>query len=463
MKVKFGTDGIRGVANRSITPEMCFAIGAAAGRIVLDSRANSVVAIGRDTRVSGPMLSFALASGFSAAGCSVHDFGVLPTGTVSHYVRHGEYALGAVVSASHNPAPDNGVKLFGESGAKASDGFEAEVERLALAGFGDDVRATGERLGAIAYDSKDLPSKPKSIYLDYLKKFEGCGRGLKIAVDYSNGSATAFASEFEKIVKANFERIGDKPDGLNINLGCGATKPVALQETVKSRKCDLGIAFDGDADRAIFCDREGRLINGDRMMSVWVTARHMQTKPMDHLVGTVMSNRGFEQFLSERNVQFHRAKVGDKNVSLTMDVVGAQIGGEQSGHIIIPQNGPTGDGLLTALEFMNALQEAHLSPHTVVDLFENHPQIMINVEVGDKEAVMSDGEVAEAVSQSEEAIGDGRISLRASGTQQMVRVMIEAPDRDLAEREVQRIATLILDRHEGRIHEVVDLTDGLGD
>lgn len=463
MVVKFGTDGIRGIANKSITPEMCFAIGTAAGRIVLDSNSDAVVAIGRDTRLSGPMLSMALASGFSAAGCSVHDFGVLPTGTISHYVRNGEYALGAVVSASHNPAPDNGVKLFGDEGAKVSDNFEREVERLVLSGFSDEDRAAGESLGSILYDCRDLPTKPRSIYLDYLGKFEGCGRGMKIAVDYANGSATALASDFEKIVKGSYERIGSQPDGLNINRGCGATKPLALQETVKSNKCDLGIAFDGDADRAIFCDREGRLINGDRMMAVWVAARHMQTQPMENLVGTVMSNRGFEKFLVERNVQFHRAKVGDKNVSLTMNTVGAQIGGEQSGHIIIPQNGPTGDGLLTALEFLNALQEAHLSPDLVVDMFDNHPQIMINVEVLDKEEVLSDEAIASAVADSEARIDDGRISLRASGTQQMVRVMIEAPDRHQAEQEVQHIADLILSRHEGKIHEVVDLTDGLGD
>lgn len=463
MKVKFGTDGIRGLANRSFTPEMCFAIGAAAGRVVAGSIANPVIAIGRDTRLSGPMLAQSLASGFSAAGCRVHDFGVLPTGTVSHYVRHGEYCLGAVVSASHNPAQDNGVKLFGDDGSKASDSLEREVERLVEAGLGESERPAGDRVGEILYDSKSLPREPRSIYMDRLRRFEGAGRGLKIAVDYANGAATAFAEDFEKIAKAHFERIGDKPDGTNINLGCGATKPIAMQETVKSRKCDLGIAFDGDADRAIFCDSQGRLINGDRMMSVWVAARHMQTMLMDNLVGTVMSNTGFEKFLNERNVQFHRAKVGDKNVSLTMNVVGAQIGGEQSGHIIIPDNGPTGDGLFTALEFLMALQEGHVSPHAVVDLFDNFPQIMINVEVADKEAVLADEKVLELVEQTKQTAGDGRVSLRASGTQQMVRVMVESPDRKAATGLSQALADMIVARHKGRIYEVVDLTEGLGE
>ncbi|MCC7433808.1 MAG: phosphoglucosamine mutase [Methanoregulaceae archaeon] len=451
----FGTDGIRGVANVKLTPELAFRLGQGAGRTLENKR----VVIGRDTRRSGPMLGAALAAGFCSVGVDVVALGVVPTPTVAQVARRCGYGLGAVISASHNPAPDNGIKLIGPDGGKVPDAQELEIERLMDDTFED--RPEGAAIGLLTSDRADVAH-----YFDFLLNLvpEGLS-GMKIAVDASNGAAYELAPLVLEKLGAEIVVVAAEPDGNNINLECGATHPQRVQELTKSGGCHIGVAFDGDADRAVFSDEQGRLINGDRTIAIWSAYRQSRGE-LDPatVVGTVMSNGGFGAWLESRGITLERAPVGDKYVSERIRATGARIGGEQSGHIIFPALGPTGDGLATALELFRTIALSGRTASSWYDEFENWPQVLINVTVRERDGWDAQPNVARALQEAAERLGQrGRVNVRPSGTQPMIRVMVEADGYDLRD----EVAGLVLSAMEtdldAKVYSRVDLTHALGD
>ena len=446
----FGTDGVRGVANTKLTPELAFQLGLGAGRWLQMTDLPKRVVTGRDTRISGTMLDAALSAGFASAGVSVVQLGVVPTPTVSYIVRTQGFGLGAVVSASHNPAPDNGIKFFAASGSKMPDAVEAEVERLMVL---EAERPTGGAVGSISQDESLVEA-----YVEFLKSLvpEGLG-GLKVAVDAAHGAGYKLGPRVLRELGAEVSLVGASPDGININADGGATKPETIQKFTVESRAEIGVAFDGDADRCIFSDGEGRLINGDRTIGMW--AIH---EGCDVVVGTVMSNGGFEVFLTSRGIRLERAPVGDKYVAQRITDTAARIGGEQSGHIIFPHLGPTGDGLVTMLETLRVIRESGRSAAQFFDDYLPWPQIMVNVGVASKDGL--DELLAEPLAIAESELrGHGRINVRPSGTQPMIRVMVEADDYGLRDGIADRIVQLLLDKMGGHVHGRVDLTYALGD
>lgn len=453
----FGTDGVRGVANKSLTPELAFQIGQAAGVLLVEEGTPRVV-VARDTRRSGPMLGAALAAGFCSAGIDVDAIGVAPTAAISYLVRTQGYGMGVVISASHNPALDNGIKLFASDGRKLAEAKEHWIE---------------DRLG------KDLENRPVGTSVGRLRQPKGrlehyeqwlmglCPRldGMRLCVDAAHGAGYRVGVDILTRLGADVVALGVEPDGDNINMRCGATHPAHIQQATVASGATLGIAYDGDADRAVFSDGRGRLINGDRTMAIW--ARHEQLQgrldpPV--AVGTVMSNGGFERFLSEQGIRLERAPVGDKYVAQRIAETGARIGGEQSGHIIFPHLGPTGDGLATALELIRVLVESGKSAADWYDQFENWPQVLINLEVERKQGWEENPRIAEAIAAAEARLADhGRVNVRASGTQPILRLMVEA-DRESERDEVaELLQSILLAELGGGVYSRVDLTHALGD
>ncbi|MBI1755660.1 MAG: phosphoglucosamine mutase [Fimbriimonas ginsengisoli] len=455
----FGTDGVRGVANETITPELALSLGMAAGRWMREQGLTRRAVIGRDTRRSGPMLGAALASGLCSAGIEVATLGVVPTPTVSFAARTGEFGLGVVISASHNPAPDNGIKFLGHDGRKLSD--EAELLIEALLGAVPADRFSGADVGYLHPDTELIEA-----YMAFLLGIvpEGLA-GLKVAVDAAHGAAHELAPRVLRALGAIVSPIGVTPDGMNINAEGGATKPHVIQQSTVASGSDVGVAFDGDADRAVFSDETGRLINGDRTMGVWAT--HRQRDGGLHpptVVGTVMSNGGFEEYLRSNGIGLERTPVGDKYVSQKLDETGAQIGGEQSGHIVFPHHGPTGDGLVTMLEFLGVLRQAGCPASTFIDAYGAWPQLLVNVHVSALAGWDQGRAVCAALEEGRAALGTGgRLVVRASGTQPMVRVMVEARDGALRDEVAQRIVAAMTDEIGAKVYSRVDLTHSLGE
>lgn len=458
-KKHFGTDGIRGVANDALTPEFTFKLGQAAGRFLAAEKLRKRAVIGRDTRKSGPMLGAAFASGLASVGIETVTLGVAPTPTVSFVARTFDYGLGAVISASHNPAPDNGIKLLGHDGRKLTDQQEIHIEELMEGDLGD--RPTGADLGGIVSDRAEIEA-----YMSFLQTLVPSGlSGLKVAVDGAHGAAYEIGPEVLVRLGAQVVVTGAEPNGLNINAEGGATKPDTVAKLTISEGCDLGVAFDGDADRAVFCDRHGRLINGDRTMAAWA-ALHMMNGGLNPpiVVGTVMSNMGFERHLAENGVALERAPVGDKYVAARIAETNAKIGGEQSGHIIFPQHGPTGDGLVTMLEFLRALRDGGLNSDSVVEAYDAWPQLLINVALKTKEGLDGNARLTEAVSVQAALLGaSGRINLRPSGTQPMVRLMVEADEYAKRDKAADAVLAVLIEEFGGTVYSKVDLTNALGD
>lgn len=451
----FGTDGIRGVANAKLTPELAFRLGQGAGRTLENKR----VVIGRDTRRSGPMLGAALAAGFCSVGVDVVALGVVPTPAVAQIARRFGYGLGAVISASHNPAPDNGIKLIGPDGGKVPDAQELEIERLMDEAIDD--RPQGSEIGLLTSDRADVAH-----YVDFLLSLvpEGLS-GMKIAVDAANGAAYELAPLVLEELGAEIVLVAAEPDGNNINLECGATHPQRVQELTKSAGCHIGVAFDGDADRAVFSDQEGRLINGDRTIAIW-SAYRQECGELDPptVVGTVMSNGGFGAWLDSRGITLERAPVGDKYVSERIRATGARIGGEQSGHIIFPALGPTGDGLATALELFRTIKLSGRMASSWYDEFENWPQVLINVTVREREGWETHPNVSQALQAAADQLGNrGRVNVRPSGTQPMIRVMVEADGYDLRDEVASMVLRAMETDLDAKVYSRVDLTHALGD
>lgn len=450
----FGTDGIRGKANLTITPELAFQLGAACGRKFHSDANGRKVALGRDTRRSGPMFAAALGAGLCAAGCNVVDLGVAPTGMLSKVAQKEEFFLAAVISASHNPAPDNGLKLLAEDGRKLSDEVEEELEQLMNQSW--ESRPTGADIGIIEHDTRILVE-------DYLGQLRAllpeALTGMKLLVDGANGAAFQLAPRVLRELGAEVVEVNCEPNGLNINDKCGATHPETVQRETVEHGCDLGIAFDGDADRAVFSDEKGVLINGDWTMAIWADHWHLEPPVV---VGTVMSNGGFERYLNERDIQLSRADVGDKYVAQRILELGAKVGGEQSGHLIFPSRGVTGDGLITAIELLRVLKRTGQSASKWTSTFTQMPQVLYNVSVDNVRNWKKEPEILTVLQHAEGSLGDrGRINVRASGTQPMVRIMVEADSCELRDQAADQIYQ-VFENLGARLYSKVDLTNALG-
>lgn len=456
----FGTDGIRGIANGKLGPELAFALGRAAGQYLHDRRLPRRAVLGRDTRRSGPMLGAALASGLCSTGVEVVSLGVVPTPTVSFAARTGDFGLGAILSASHNPAPDNGIKLVGHDGCKLADEVELEIEAAMEPGAAT-LRPTGEDVGSLESDRSLVDAYLESLAAMVPERLDG----MQIAVDAAHGAAYELAPEVLVRLGAEVYVTGAEPDGININAEGGATKPGRIGAFTLETEAELGVAFDGDADRAVFCDERGRLINGDRTIGIWSGhwQRHGKLDPRV-VVGTVMSNGGFERYLEGRGVRLERTPVGDKYVAQRLAETGARIGGEQSGHIIFPEHGPTGDGLVTMLEMLRVLRRESRPASAFYDDYASWPQLLVNVSIDSREGWDANEAVQDALQDGERKLtGRGRLVVRPSGTQPMLRVMVEADAYPLRDEVADRIVDVMQRELGGKVYSKVDLTHALGD
>ena len=426
----FGTDGIRGLANGDVlTPELALAVARSAVRVL----GGKTVAIGRDTRPSGEMLEAAAAAGFAAEGAQVLLLGVVPTPTVAQVVAAGAADLGLVISASHNPAPDNGLKLFGPAGHKLTDAEEDALEA--------DLAAprTGGQVGSVAPAPPDLVEG----YLGSLLASAGRLDGLTVVVDGAQGAASHWAPELYRRAGATVIALHADGAGDRINDACGATHPESLATAVVEHGADLGIAHDGDADRCIVVDGSGAIVNGDQVLGLLALARREAGLPgSDVLVATVMSNQGLALAMAEAGISLLRTAVGDRYVLEAMLSGGHRLGGEQSGHVVMLDHATTGDGLLTALQVMDVVARTGRSVADLAAVVTLLPQVLVNVRAERTRAQADD--VLAAVAAEEAQLGDaGRVLLRPSGTEPVVRVMVEAPTQDQAEAVAARLADVV--------------------
>jgi phosphoglucosamine mutase len=437
----FGTDGVRGVANRDLTAELVLALGSAAARRLAASSAGGpagrrTVVVGRDPRASGEMLEAAMIAGLTSEGVDALRVGVLPTPAVAYLTGAYNADFGVMISASHNPMPDNGIKIFGPGGHKLDDDTEDRIEELVAQGPG--VRPVGVDIGRVrkAADALDR-------YLDHIATAVG-GRlyGLTVVVDCANGAASAAAPRAYAAAGAQIIAINAEPDGLNINDGCGSTHLEQLQTAVVTHGADLGLAHDGDADRCLAVDAAGQVVDGDAIMTVLALAMREAGELSDNtLVTTVMSNLGLHLAMREAGIDVRTTGVGDRYVLEELRSGRYSLGGEQSGHIVMPAFGTTGDGILTGLRIMTRMAQTGSSLAVLAAPMQSVPQVLINVEVADKATAAQAPAVRIAVAEAEAELGDtGRILLRPSGTEQIVRVMVEAADEDTAHQVANRVA-----------------------
>ena len=433
----FGTDGVRGVANGELTPELALEIGRALGA---GFAAHRRVVIGRDTRRSGPMLEAALASGLAAAGVDVELVGVLPTPAIAETVPALGAAAGAVISASHNPFADNGIKLIGPDGFKLADAQEAEVEqRMADPSVLD--RPTGAALG----DIRHVADAAERYIASLLERFPTRLAGVSVVLDCANGATCMTAPHALRRLGARVSLIHAAPDGVNINDGCGSTHPAALQAAVREGGHQLGFAFDGDGDRVLAVDAAGELVDGDQILAI--LALDLQARdalPGDAVVTTTMTNLGFRRAMTARGIEVRWTDVGDRYVLAEMLQGGFVLGGEQSGHLINLRSGPTGDGLATALMVLGALIESGQTLAEAAAVVQRLPQKLVGIRCSRKGELIAAEEVWEEVRAFDAAFGeDGRVVVRASGTEPLVRVMVEAPNSNDCDMWCTRIAQVV--------------------
>jgi len=443
MGVMFGTDGVRGVANSELTPELAFKLGRAGAFILAGNGIGARIVIGKDTRISGDMLEAALAAGICSAGVDVLKVGVMPTPAIAFLTRDLKAAAGVVISASHNPVEDNGIKFFGPSGYKLPDETETEIEALVLEDCASVPSPVGGGVGR-TYQVKDAEDR----YVNYACSTVSTDlSGLKLVVDCANGAASHVAPLIYKKLGAEVLPIFNNPDGVNINKGCGSTHPEDLMEAVIEAGADLGLAHDGDSDRVLAVDAEGRLVDGDQIMVA--CASHLKAKGQlekDTVVVTVMSNLGLHLGFRDAGIHVVETKVGDRYVLEELLRTGARFGGEQSGHIIFLDYNTTGDGIITALQLLSVMKESGKPLSKLAARMERLPQLLVNVQVTDKNAVMASPVLIAAIKQEEkEMVGDGRILVRPSGTEPLVRVMAEGKDMAQLEEIVCRLSKVIKD------------------
>ncbi len=437
----FGTDGVRGTANTyPMTPEVALRIGAAVGRYFRrDGKAHRVV-IGKDTRLSGYMFENALTAGLTSTGMNVLLLGPVPTPAVGLLTRSMRADLGVMISASHNPAHDNGIKFFGPDGFKLSDLVETEIEALVESGVepapaGEIGRAKRIDDGRYRYVERVKSSFPRQLRLD----------GLKVVVDCANGAAHRVAPETLWELGAEVIPMGVSPNGHNINEGCGSTHPQAAAEMVVAHGADVGICLDGDADRVILIDEKGKVGDGDQFMAL-MAARWAEEGRLKGgaLVATVMSNLGLEHFLNDRGLRLERTNVGDRYVVERMRQGGFNLGGEQSGHIVMTDHATTGDGLMAGLQFLAEMLRSEKPASELLHQFETVPQLLKNVRFAAGQTPLESPAVVAAIAEAEaDLAGDGRLLIRKSGTEPLVRVMAEHVDASLMERSVDAIVAAV--------------------
>jgi phosphoglucosamine mutase len=398
--------------------------------------------IGRDTRISGDMLEASMIAGICSAGVDVLKVGVLPTPAIALLTREMKAAAGVVISASHNPVEDNGIKFFGPSGYKLSDEIEAEIETLVIDQCAGVMSPVGGEVGRV-YEVRDAEDR----YVKFACSTINTDlKGLKVVVDCANGAACRVAPRIYRELGAEVTAIFNNPDGININSGCGSTHPEALMEAVVSSGADLGLAHDGDADRVLAVDARGRLIDGDQIMVI--CARNLKKKDClaeNTAVVTVMSNLGLHLAMRESGIRVMETKVGDRYVLEELLRTGARFGGEQSGHILFLDHNTTGDGILTALHLLAVMKEEGQTLERLADQMERLPQLLVNVQVADKNLVMSSPVLARAIKAEEQKMGgSGRILVRQSGTEPLVRVMAEGREMDQLKEIVERLSNIII-------------------
>ena len=438
----FGTDGVRGVANSELTPELAFKLGRIGGYVLTkDAKDRPKVLIGRDTRISGEMLEGALVAGLLSIGAEVMRLGVISTPGVAYLTRVMNAEAGVMISASHNPVADNGIKFFGPDGFKLTDAQEEEIERILDAEEDTLPRPVGAAIGAVT-DYFEGGQK----YISYLKQtVEEDFEGLHVALDCAHGATSSLATHLFADLEADISTMGASPDGLNINEGVGSTHPEKLAAFVTERGADVGLAFDGDGDRLIAVDENGTIVDGDQIM--FIIGKYLQAKGRLNkgtIVSTVMSNMGFYKALEENEMTSVKTAVGDRYVVEEMRANDYNLGGEQSGHIVFLDYNTTGDGLLTGIQLVSIMKATGKKLSELAAEMTVFPQRLVNVRVTDKHAVTQNEKVAAVISAVEAEMGsNGRVLVRPSGTEPLVRVMVEAATEEQCETYVHRIADVV--------------------
>lgn len=441
----FGTDGFRGQVCEQLNPHHAFQIGRFLGAYLANVNSHKKkLIVGKDTRLSSDVLEHALASGAAASGCDVYLLGVCPTPAISYLVRYDEYDFGVMISASHNPFQDNGIKIFNQDGFKLEESVENKIETYMDGETEELPWAAGDLLGRIY----DIHSSGLKSYANWMiSLFPHDLSGIRILADLANGSATAAARQVLEKCRANVDVIANEPNGYNINTDCGSTHLHRLQDNIKTMqgKYDVGLAFDGDADRLLAIDEMGNIVDGDAIM--YLCAKHLQQQKKlkdDTLVTTVMSNLGLYRSLEQIGIQTCQVQVGDKYVSQCMFANGYSLGGEQSGHIIFQEEAVSGDGLLTAMHLLEIMKLEGKPLSELVKEVQIFPQRLRNIKVTDKKTVMEDEEICELIADITKTLGkEGRILVRPSGTEQLIRVMVEAATDELCDNYVSAVIKMI--------------------
>ena len=445
MRKYFGTDGIRGIAGESLTADLSFKVGKALGKLLTEKKDHPKVVIGRDTRISCDMIEHALTAGLTSTGVNVMTVGTIPTPAIAYLTKTIETDSGIMISASHNPYQDNGIKIFGPDGFKLTDEQELEIESL-IDNSELIKNASFEKIGKV-YSGNELTQK----YIQHIKQsITGDLSDIKIALDCANGATTGVAPFIFGDLEADIETIGCQPNGVNINDNVGSTKIETISEFVKENNVDVGFAFDGDGDRVLAVDANGNIIDGDKIM--FILAKHLkeQGELKDNMVvSTVMSNIGFYKAIEENGLQSIKTAVGDRYVVEEMRKNDYSLGGEQSGHIVLMNYATTGDGILTAVKLANIIKTSGKSLEELASEVNIYPQKLVNIKVVDKKTAMEDSDIlAECEKVEKELEGNGRILLRASGTENLIRVMVEASSDELTDKYCEQVAKIVREKFE---------------
>ena len=445
MRKYFGTDGIRGIAGESLTADLSFKVGKALGKLLTEKKEHPKVVIGRDTRISCDMIEHALTAGLTSTGVNVMTVGTIPTPAIAYLTKTIETDSGIMISASHNPYQDNGIKIFGPDGFKLTDEQELEIESL-IDNSEKIKNASFEKIGKV-YGGNELTQK----YIQHIKQsITGDLSDIKIALDCANGATTGVAPFIFGDLEADIETIGCQPNGVNINDNVGSTKIETISEFVKENNVDVGFAFDGDGDRVLAVDANGNIVDGDKIM--FILAKHLkeQGELKDNMVvSTVMSNIGFYKAIEENGLQSVKTAVGDRYVVEEMRKNDYSLGGEQSGHIVLMNYATTGDGILTAVKLANIIKTSGKSLEELASEVSIYPQKLVNIKVIDKKTAMEDSEIlAECEKVEKELEGNGRILLRASGTENLIRVMVEASSDELTDKYCEQVAKIVREKFE---------------
>lgn len=439
----FGTDGVRGVANKELTSELAYKLGRIGGYLLTKGKKRPKMIVGMDTRISGDMLEGALSAGINSAGIDVLYLGIIPTPAVACLIKILEADGGVMISASHNPVEYNGIKFFNSKGFKLTDEIEDEIEEYILNGKDIDYMPVEAEVGR-----KIIVENPTRKYMDYIKDTININfEGIKVALDCGNGAVYKAAPQLFHELGAQVYVINSDPNGININVNCGSTKPDEIQKLVIETGADIGLSFDGDADRLIASDENGNIVDGDHIMAVCgINLKKNNKLNNNTIVGTVMSNMGLDLCLKKEKIEILKTKVGDRYVLEKMKDNGYSLGGEQSGHIIFLDHNTTGDGLLTAVQLVSVVKETGKKLSELASVMKTMPQVLINAKVDNnkKKEYLRDETIKIKIQEIEEYFhGKGRVLIRPSGTEPLVRVMIEGQNEEEIEKYAKELAELI--------------------